>query len=142
VDKTVRISKSGVKKLDEAERIYRAIFRTPIPAPLKDRYDMALPILFTGSSPEENRAVERALNCVSDLEALEFAARHQKKLPQLVYRFQLMVHLAESIPANQSVFVQSRDNKIRAYFSLLWGGLRTLYKFVKGWCLLRRVGDA
>ena len=93
-------------------------------------------------SPEENKAFEAAFKRVSDLEALELAARLREKLAPLVFRFRLMAHLAENLPANQSIFINSRDRRIRGYFSLFCGSLRTLFKSVKGSFLLRRVGDA
>lgn len=131
-----------MKKRDEAERIYHAIFRSQISPKIRERYFQAADILFSRFSPEENQVFDEALNKVSDLEALELAARLRKKMPPLVFRFRLMVHLAENLPANQSVFVNSRDRRIISYFSLFFGGLKTLYKFAKGSFLLRRVGDA
>lgn len=131
-----------MKERDEAERIYQAIFKSQIPQKIRERYFQAADILFSRFSPEENQAFDEALKKVSDLEALEVAARLRKKMPPLVFRFRLMVYLAENLPANQSVFVNSRSRRIISYFSLFFGGLRTLCKFVKGWFLLRRVGDA
>lgn len=130
-----------MKEQGEAERIYHAIFRKPIPSQVKDRYYRASDILFSGFSPEENQILKKALRDVSDLEALEIAARRKNKMPLLVSRFQLIVHLAESLPANQSVFVNSSDRRISSYISLVFGGVRTLYKCFKGRFLLRRAGD-
>lgn len=136
------MGRSGKKKQDEAERIYHAIFRAQIPPIIKERYFRAAGILFSRFSSEENRAFKVALARVSDLEALEIAARLRRKMPPLVFRFRLMVHLAENLPDNQSVFVNSRNQRILGYFSLLCGGLRTLFKSVKGLFLLRRIGNA
>ena len=130
-----------MRKRDEAERIYHAIFRTPIPFEVEDRYYQATETLFSGFSPEENQTFDQLLRNVSDLEALEMAARQRNKIPWLVSRFQLMVHLAENLPANQSVFVNSSDRRIPSYFSLVFGGVRTLVKFIKGCFLLRRAGN-
>jgi len=131
----------GMKKQGEAERIYHAIFRKPIPSQVKDRYYRASETLFSGFSPEENQAFKEALRDVADLEALEIAARLKNKMPLLVTRFRLMVHLAENLPANQSVFVNSSNRRIPSYVSLMFGGVRTLYKRLKGRFLLRRTGD-
>jgi hypothetical protein len=130
-----------MKEQGEAERIYHAIFRQPIPSQVKDRYYRASESLFSGVSLEENRAFEQALGGVSDLEALEIAARLRNKMPSLVNRFRLMVHLAESLPANQSVFVNSSDRRIPSFISLVFGAARTLYKYLKGRILLRRAED-
>jgi hypothetical protein len=133
--------KQHTNERDEAERIYRAIFRAPIPSDVRDRYCRATKTLFSGFSPEEEQAFAELLREVSDLEALEIAARQRNKIPQLVHRFQLMVHLAENLPANQRVFVNSFDRRISGFFSLGFGGVRTLYKFMKGYFLLRRAGN-
>lgn len=122
----------GMNERGEAERIYRAIFRKPIPSQVKDRYYRASETLFSGYSPEENQVFNEALRDVLDLEALEIAARLKNKIPLLVSRFRLMVHLAESLPSNQSVFVNSSDRRIPSYISLVFGGVRTLYKCLKG----------
>ena len=131
----------NMKEQGEAERIYHAIFQMPIPSQVKDRYYRASDILLSGFSPEENQAFKRALKDISDLEALEIAARRRNKMPLLVSRFRLMVHLAESLPANQSIFVNCSDRRISSYVSLAFGGARTLYKSFKGRILLRRAGD-
>jgi hypothetical protein len=131
----------GIAAKDEADRIYRAIFRTPISSKVKDRYYRAVGSVLSDFSPEENRVFTEILRSVSDLEALELAARRQNKMPLLISRFRLMVHLAESLPANQSVFINSTGRRISGYISLAFGGVRTLYKHMKGRILLRRAGD-
>ncbi len=136
-----KTGKLHTREREEAERIYRAIFRTPIPSDVRDRYYKATHTLFTGYSPEKDQAFAELLRNVSDLEALEIAARRKNKIPRLVNRFQLMVHLAENLPANQRIFVNSYDQRISGFFSLGLGSVRTLYKFVKGCFLLRRAGD-
>jgi hypothetical protein len=128
-----------MKKQDEAEKIYRALFQRPIPGLVKDRYYRATEILFSGYSPEENRSFQDAIMHVRDLEALEIAARREKKMPLLVSRFRLMVHLAENLPSDQHFFINTSDRRIPSYFSLLFGGARTLYKSIKGRLLLRRI---
>jgi len=126
---------------DEADRIYRAIFRKPISSTVRDRYCRAVETVLSDFSPEENRAFAEVLRTVSDLEALELAARRQNKMPFLTARFRLMVHLAESLPANQHVFINSSGRRMSGYISLVFGGVRTVYKQLKGRFLLRRVGD-
>ena len=136
-----KTGKQEIKKRVEAEKIYHAIFRKPIPPEIRDRYYLASSTLFSGLSPEENQAFAKVLRSVSDLEALEVAARLRNRLPRLVSRFQLMVHLAENLPANQRVFINFSDRRIPGYFSVMFGGVRTLYKFIKGCFLLRRTGN-
>jgi hypothetical protein len=136
-----KTGKQETKKRDEAEKIYHAIFRKPIPSEIRDRYYLASSTLFSGLSPEDDQAFVKLFRSVPDLEALEVAARLRNKIPGLVSRFQLMVHLAENLPANQSIFINSSDRRIPGNFSVVFGGIRTLYKFVKGCFLLRRTGN-
>ena len=131
----------GITAQDEADRIYRAIFRKPIPSKVRDRYCRAVERVLSDFSPEENRAFAEVLRRVSDLEALELAARKRNQMPLLTARFRLMVHLAESLPANQRVFINSSNRRMSGYVSLAFGMVRTLYKNLKGRYLLRRAGD-
>jgi hypothetical protein len=131
----------GITVQDEADRIYRAIFRKPISSTVRDRYYRAVDSVLPDFSTHENRAFAEALKTVSDLEALELAARRRNKMPLLIARFRLMVHLAETLPANQSVFINSFNRRMSGYISLAFGGVRTLYKNLKGRYLLRRAGD-
>lgn len=133
--------KQGITERDEAERIYRAIFKAPIPSEIRERYHQAIHILFPGPMQKEDQVLAELLRTVSDLEALELAARRRNKMHPLVFRFRLMVHLAENIPANQRIFVNSSGRRIHSYISLVLGSIRTLYKFLKGSFLLRRTGD-
>ena len=123
----------------EAERIYEAIFRTAIPPLIEKRFYQACEALFPGISLKEGSKYEEALEKVSDLEALELAARLLHIMPLLVTRFRVMVHLAETLPQNQRFFIHSRGGRGRCYFSLSVGGMRTVVKFVKGWILLARI---
>jgi len=131
-----------MKKLDEAEKIYRAIFRKSIPPRVKERYHRAVETRFSDFTPEEKENFACLLEKVRDLEALEIAARLQGKQSLLVSRFRLMVHLAESVPVNQNLFFNFSDRRIAGYFSLLYGSARTLFKRLKGRFLLRRAGNA
>ena len=123
----------------EAERIYRAIFRTSVPPVIEKRFYRACEVLFSTFSHEEQREYVKALEKVSDLEALELAARKRRKLPLVVSRFRLMVYLAETLPQNQGFFIQSFNKKGHSFFSLSAGGIRTSFKFIKGWFLLKRI---
>jgi hypothetical protein len=136
-----KTGRERMEKRDEAERIYHALFRADIPPEIKDRYYRAIPALFSRPSHQEDQVNTEMLKSVSDLEALELAARTRSKMPSLVVRFRLMLHLAENLPANQDVFINFSDRRIHSIFSLALGSIRTLYKYIKGWFLLRRIGD-
>jgi hypothetical protein len=126
----------------EAEKIYKAIFKKDTPPLIKDRFHRAAKKFQDGFSEKEKKEYEQVLNKVSDLEALELAARFKGKIPLLVSQVRLMVHLAETLPENQHFFVSFRNKRISGFFSLCVGGMRSFFKWVKGWFLLRRIKDA
>lgn len=128
--------------MDEASRIYRALFKKDAPLIIKERYKAASAKLTCGFSDEERNEYLFALAEISDLEALEVAARFRRRVPCLTACFQLMVHLAETLPENRSFFVNGRDHKLHAWGTIFWSGLRTTYKMAKGLYLMRKIRHA
>jgi len=126
----------------EAERIYTALFREPVPEVIADRFAYASLRLEEHAGPEELRAYRHALRHVADLEALEFAGRFTKRPGILSRKFQLMVCLAETLPQNRACFIKDRDARLPAYAALASGALRTAGKLIKGLWLLRGVRGA
>jgi hypothetical protein len=126
----------------EADRIYRAIFRTPIPPELRIRYQRAIEVLERSADPAEVSHFQIALARVGDLEALEIACRLRRRLPQLSLRFQVMVHLAEVLPQNQGFFVNDRPRVLRGWLAILSGMFLTVGKVLKGLILMLRLQDA
>ncbi len=144
VSATTRVTESSnaVPELREAERLHRAIFRESPTSAVAQRFDEAVAML-KAAAPESDVAIyHRVLLTVADLEALEVAARHRKRLSLLPAAFRLMVYLAETDPGNQRFFVKRRAGLAGAVASLLAGGLRTSYKLAKGLVLLARTGHA
>jgi hypothetical protein len=124
----------------EAQRIYRALFDRPVPALVADRFAAASERLEAHASPAELRAYRQAVVDPVDLEALELAARWTRRLPLLTRKFQLMAFLAETLPENQSLFINRRDNLPLAFAQISALTLRTAWLMAKGLLLVRRYG--
>lgn len=125
-----------VMPISEAERIYYAIFNQQIPASIRMHFEV-ISKKIEGRYPEEevNKYFEY-IKKTCDLEALEVAARHLKKLPVLSEKFKVMVYLAETCPENYNVFFNEEPGVIRAYILLISSVLRTGFKVVKGMVIL------
>lgn len=120
-----------------SEKIYYAIFKNKIPPILQKRFEIASDQLMSYFSPQEAANYLRAVNKISDLEALEIVARYTKKLPLLTLNFRLMIVLAETLPENRKFYINKKDNLIYGFLSILIGFLRTLIKVIIGIFLFR-----
>ena len=125
--------------MSEAEKIYRAIFKRNIPLSLEEKFSHISPSLSAQFSSAQQEQYSQALAHVADLEALELAGRMRRRLPLLVHSFQIMVHLAETLPENQDIFVRRKANRISAFLAICRGAFRTLFKLIKGLVLLRKM---
>lgn len=122
----------------EAEKIYYALFREAIPNILKYRFVEASRMIIKRFSQREQSLYIDALERISDLEALELAARRKGQLPLLCMKFTMMVFLAETLPENQKIFINhEKDKPLLGTAAIATGLMRTGYKFVKGLLLLR-----
>jgi len=128
--------------MDEAEKIFRATFKSQISLPLKERFNKASELFTITYSKEDIDAYNRALEKISDLEALELAARYRNKLPVLVLKFKLMVYLAETLPENLKFFINRKDRRLIGYILIAYSGLRSMVKFIKGMFLLKTLKNA
>jgi hypothetical protein len=123
---------------DEAERIYGAIFRQKMPGELKSRFEAAARRIEAGYTKAEIEEYNRCIHKVSDLEALEFAARLRNRLPLLSDKFRAMVFLAETLPEHYPLFINEKDKRLTAYLWLKVIGIASLWKGIKGMFLLSR----
>ena len=123
--------------MDEAEKIYKAVFKTQIPPPIKERFLRASKKLSAGFTQEEMDEYRYVMLKISDLEALELAARRKNRLPLLVSRFRLMVYLAETMPENRKFFLGLKSRRLIWPWCIKFSGLRTVIKLIKGSFLLR-----
>jgi hypothetical protein len=125
--------------MDEPEKIYCAIFKSPIPLPIKERFQRASKDLSAGYTQEELAQHNRAISKVADLEALELVARHTKKLPLLVMKFNLMIYLAETLPENRNFYINRNNALCKGWAFLIFSGLRMIMKLSKGLFLLAKL---
>ncbi len=124
------------KKLEEAEKIFNSIFKSFPPPLLKERYLKASEKFSKGFTPLEIAECQRAIEKISDLEALELASRHLKKLPLLVLKFRIMVFLAEGWPLLRKRYINDKNVSLAGLSSIFYSGIRTAGKLVKGIFLL------
>lgn len=125
--------------MDEAERIYYALFKEEIPLKLKNRYHEAASRLFSSYSQDRKKECQKAFNEVKDIEALEMAARIQDKLPLLVSKFRLMIYLSETLPQNKNHFLNLQDKKLKGKIIIFFSGLRSVIKYIKGIFILKKI---
>jgi hypothetical protein len=124
---------------DEILRIYKALFFSPPPPIIRDRFGQAVALLSAGFSEEDRRKEAEAAGRIRDLEALEMAARWTGRLPVLTWKFRLMARLGETRPENRSLLINLRDRRLRAFVQIFLAGLRSAWKLGKGLVLLWRV---
>ena len=125
--------------MSDAEKIYTAIFKESIPPSIEEKYQKAFEVLAAGFPEVRVEEYKTAVEGIHDIEALELAGRFRKKLPLLVHAFEIMVYIAETVPGNQSEFINYKTRKIFGFLSMTYGGLRSTVKFLKGMFLLRKI---
>lgn len=125
--------------MNEADRIYRALFGRPAPPEVVARFLAAPEWVFPPLDEEQRRGYQQQIAHVRDLEALELASRLRGCNLLLRLKFQLMVHLAECHPAARGALVNRRNRSVLVVLPLLgWHLARTGYKLLRGWWLLRK----
>lgn len=122
---------------DEAQALYRTLFDRPAPPVLVERFLPVSQTLNARVSAADVAAYYRALAAEEDLEALEFAARFTHRLPLLTRKLQAMVVLAETLPENQSVYINSHSSWLGGVWAAGWATVRSVWLAGKGWRLLR-----
>ena len=121
----------------EARSIYRALFDRDIPPILMQRYLPVIERLNAATSLAELASYYRAVDTQVDLEALELAGRLTGRLPLLTRKVQAMVALAETLPENQSLYVNQRSSFVSGVAAMAWAAAHTARQGVKGLWLLR-----
>ena len=125
----------------EADRVYRALFGAPAPDVLKQRFVEPSKRLNAGTVIRDVERYYQAVEHAADLEALELACRWSGRFPLISAKFRLVVYLAETLPENQRHFVNTRDSFMRGLFVVSFTVVRSAFKFVRGWLLMRSFGD-
>ncbi len=122
---------------EEARRLFRAIFRTEPPLLFCQWFTKVPESVFPPFTPGMWKSYRRVLSRGPDLEALELASRLTGRNRILVYKFRLVIYLAECCPELRDYFINRRDlPTIVAWGTLATAKLHTLWKLVKGLALL------
>ena len=122
-----------------ADRIYQALFQRNAPPIILERFAKAFALYGQSFSSRERALTESVAAKTRDLEALEMAARWTGRMPLLVWEFQVMVRLGETLPENRPRMVNDKDRRSRALLALLGAGFRSSWKLAKGMVLIRRI---
>lgn len=122
----------------ESGRIYHALFQRQIPPALRERFRSLSVLIEKRFSDREIAEYQHCVRKVRDLEALELAARHTGKFPIITMKFKAMLYLAESVPENYGCYVNTRTRGITGHLLLAAALVRSSYKLIKGFILLKR----
>ena len=122
----------------EARKIYHILFRQKIPPILLERFSRVSKLLDDQTEPTKLEAYRRLILQVADLEALEMGCRLRRKFGLLSRKFHAMVYLAETLPRNQSFYINESSSFSRFLWEAGLGGVRSLYKALKGVWLCTR----
>ena len=128
--------------MNEAEKIYSALFGRPIPDVLIERYNGAIAELAPSWDKDELSASTEIIKRVNDIEAVEYAARFFNKYPVLRSKLEILIRLNETLPDQRSLYLSKKDNVLYALLILGCSGVRSFWKLVKGIVLLKVVRDA
>lgn len=120
----------------EAQKIYRNIFNKDIPSNIQKHFYSLSKKIESQFSDDEIEKYNKCVSKIYDLEALEFASRRSGKLPVLTLKFKIMLYLAETVPENYSQYINEKDAFISGFFRLMVSVFRSIYKYIKGICLL------
>lgn len=124
------------KHNSEADKIYKFISNRQIPKVIIPHFENLSKKIEARFSDLEVKTYYEYIEKVQDLEALELAARHLKRLPILTIKFKIMLYLAETLPENYPKFISEKNNCFSGYLLLTASVIRSVYKLIKGFFLL------
>jgi hypothetical protein len=122
---------------DEASRIYRTLFGKDIPGMAKKRFDESSPVIEAGFTGTEVEAYKEIIRLNTDLAAVEYVSRITGKNQLLVKKFQVMLYFGECLPENYGRFINEKQGFIRTLLIFGTVPFNSVYKFLKGWLILR-----
>lgn len=128
-------SESGGRRLrTEARRLHRALFGHDAPEDVQGQYASALQTAPLAEYPrcDLGRLIERGI----DLEALELALRRRTPANALTQRFHALCYLVEVRPEYYARFVNEPSRFASGVLTLALQAARSVYKLLKGRCLL------
>ena len=117
---------------DEANRIYKTLFKKDIPDILIHRYEEAQSILHQSFSEEDIHKCNLLIDRVNDLEALEYVSRIFNANKLLSRKFELMIWLTSTLPEHYQEYVNEKDQTLFGKGILFLFSLHTVCKFFKG----------
>ena len=119
----------------EANHLHRALFGHDAPAEVQRQYADALQGAPLAEFPrcDLTRLMERGI----DLEAIELALRRRARVNALTQRFHVLCYLVEVRPEYYPRFVNESSRFAVGWLTLGLHAARSVYKLVKGLCLLR-----
>jgi len=124
----------------EAEVFHHAIFGRPAPKEIREAFVSANNILLKKAGEVPPVRIDLILQRSLDVEAIEFALRRRNPQNLLTKKLLILCYLTESRGAYFTTFVNEQYRPVRAFIKLSFVTLRSLYKLVKGQCLIRMYG--
>ena len=125
----------------ECANLCQRIFGMAPPEGCADAYRRAHAVVFANAPIEAGAAAQiaEAVRRGWDLEALEFALRLRDKEGPLTKKVNILFYVMEARPGSFDLFVNAESSALRAWLRLTGETLRSAYKLMKGWLLLRRL---
>lgn len=126
--------------LNEAEFFHQAIFGCSVPTDIREAFVLANQMLLkdVGNATQVN--IDLILERSLDVEAIEFALRRRNPQNLLTKKLLILCYLTESRGAYFTTFVNEQYRPARAFIKLSFATFRSVYKLVKGQCLIRIYG--
>ena len=120
----------------EAAFLHRKLFGWSISEEIQAAYVLANKTLLPNLTNASAVKMELILRRSMDVEAIEFALRRQVRENTLTKKFLILLYLTESRSDYFTIFVNERNQSLRAFVELSYYSVRSLYKLLKGRCLI------
>jgi len=124
----------------EAEVFHQAIFGRPAPKDIREAFVSANTILLKRAGKVTPVRIDLILQRSLDVEAIEFALRRRNPQNLLTKKLLILCYLTESRGAYFTTFVNEQYRPVSAFIKLSFATFRSVYKLVKGQCLIRMYG--
>ena len=121
----------------EAEVFHQAIFGRPVPGDIREAFVSANKLLLKDNKKVTPVRIELILRRSLDVEAIEFALRRRNPQNLLTKKLLILCYLAESRSVYFGTFVNEQYRPVRAFIKLSFATFRSVYKLLKGRCLMR-----
>lgn len=119
----------------EAEFFHQSLFGRPIPEEIREAFVTANIKLLSDATLKPVR-IELILRRSLDVEAIEFALRRMEPQNVLSKKLSILCYLAESRRDYFRTFVNEEARPVSAFIKLSLFTCRSVYKLLKGRCLI------